>query len=135
MSLESGVLVGFDNQPIYWHEPPNRTVGSLPDSRPLWDVIWEHRKGLRGIAHSHPGSGKGRPSNEDLTTFRAIQQALGKELSWWIVTKDDCCLVWLRHDAAEGQWFYWVDDLPKHEQENLPWLYELREKSYEKEGG
>jgi hypothetical protein len=88
MSIEAGVLVDLDCEPIYWHLPENRSGGSLPDSRPLWDVIWKNRENLLGFAHSHPGRGLPGPSHEDVTTFAAIEAALGERLIWWIVSED-----------------------------------------------
>lgn len=88
MSIETGVLVNLDCEPIYWHLPHNRTSVLLPDSRDLWDVIWEHKDNLLGFAHSHPGSGTPGPSHEDLTTFAAVESALGKRLVWWITSQD-----------------------------------------------
>jgi hypothetical protein len=90
--IEAGVLVDLtedpEGVPIYWHLPINRNTIALPDSRPLWDVIWENRHKDLGFAHSHPGSGTPGPSHEDMTTFAAIEAALGKRLVWWIVSSD-----------------------------------------------
>ena len=88
MSIEAGVLVDLDCEPIHWHSPHDRNTGALPDSRQLWDIIWENRARGMGFAHSHPGSGFPSPSMEDLTTFAAIEAALGKRLVWWIVSED-----------------------------------------------
>jgi len=86
MSIEAGVLIDLDCEPIYWHLPKNRNTVALPDSRELWDVIWENRERVLGFAHSHPGSGTPGPSYEDLTTFAAIESALGRRLCWWITS-------------------------------------------------
>lgn len=88
MSIEAGVLVDLDCEPIHWHLPAGRHGGALPDSRELWDIIWANRDRLLGFAHSHPGSGTPGPSHEDLTTFAAIEAALGKRLVWWITSQD-----------------------------------------------
>ncbi len=88
MSIEAGVVVGPEGRPLYWHMPKGASVVSLPDSRDLWDAIWEHRKILRGFAHTHPGFGKPSPSETDLTTFVAVEAALGRRLIWWILTQD-----------------------------------------------
>jgi hypothetical protein len=94
-SQEAAVVVDADGQPIFWHDPPDRTVVSLPDSRKLWDVLWTNRKTLSGVAHSHPGSGPPAPSWTDLTTFAAIEEGLGVRLAWWITTDDVCrVFVW-----------------------------------------
>ena len=86
---EAGVLIDLKtNEPLYWHAPAGRSCAYLPDSRDLWEVIWEHRGKILGFAHSHPGSGVPVPSHEDLTTFRAIEAALGTSLAWWITSSD-----------------------------------------------
>lgn len=83
--IETAVVIGPEG-PLYWHVPAGRTAGSIPDSRELWDVLWEHRKYLIGVAHTHPGSGIPAPSWTDITTFVAIQKGLGRELVWWIAS-------------------------------------------------
>lgn len=99
MSIEAGVLLDLDCQPIFWHLPKDRTGGSLPDSRELWDQIWNNRARILGFAHTHPGSGVPGPSYEDLTTFAAIETALGKRLVWWVVSSDSFIeLCWIGPD-------------------------------------
>jgi len=84
---EAAVLIDLEGHPFYWHMPNDRSGAAIPDSRPLWDVIWENRARLSGIAHTHPGyDPKPMPSHEDLTTFAAIEAGLGKRLKWWLVT-------------------------------------------------
>lgn len=74
---------------IYWHNVKNNTSVFIPDDRHLWEVIWEIRDRLDGIAHSHPGGGIPSYSYEDVTTFAAIEVALGKRLTWWIISSDN----------------------------------------------
>jgi hypothetical protein len=92
MSVEVGVLLAWDAKqfaiPIFWHFPEGRNAAYLPDSRTLWDEIWNNRERVLGFAHSHPGSGIPGPSYEDLTTFAAVESALGKRLFWWITNSD-----------------------------------------------
>ena len=90
---EAGVVIDVQGEPLHWHLPHNRTVVALPDDRSLWDVIWESRERVQGFAHSHPGSGWPGPSFEDVTTFAAIEQALGRRLDWWITSSDKLSLV------------------------------------------
>ena len=86
--IEAGVVV-TGSGPVFWHLPLDRTGGSLPDSRQLWDVLWDHRKEeFLGFAHSHPGSGLPGPSWTDITTFTAIELGLGRRLTWWITSSD-----------------------------------------------
>jgi len=101
--IEVGLVVGCDLDPIFWHLPEGRTGGSIPDSRTLWDVMWENRETVGGFAHSHPGSGAPAPSMTDLGTFVAIEQALGKRLNWWI-TSSDRLLVCNWHDNGKPPW-------------------------------
>jgi len=105
MSIEAGVLVDLDCEPIHWHLPRDRNTGALPDSRQLWDIIWENRERVLGFAHSHPGSGLPGPSHEDVTTFAAIEAALGKRLVWWITSADNFVeLCWVGpHKLAYGR--------------------------------
>ncbi len=84
--IECGVVIDKEGCPFHWHLPPGRTAGSIPDTRNLWDVFWEHRENLMGFAHSHPGSGIPGPSQTDLSTFVAIEAALGQRLDWWITS-------------------------------------------------
>ena len=88
MSIEAGVVV-VAGEPVFWHLPEGRSAGGLPDSRTLWDMLWQHRlaEGL-GFAHSHPGSGCPGPSYTDLTSFAAIELGLGRRLQWWITSAD-----------------------------------------------
>jgi hypothetical protein len=122
MSVEAGVLIDLDCEPLYWHLPQGRAAGSLPDSRELWEVIWGRREDVLGFAHSHPGYGEPSPSQEDLTTFAAIESALGKRLVWW-VTSEDSFSEWCwtgpdRLDYRKGPAMY-----------EPPWIHELRQLS------
>lgn len=80
---EAGVLLDRGGEAFFWHTPNDRSVTALPDSQDLWDVIWKNRDDLSGFAHSHP-SGVISPSHTDVTTFAAIELALGRRLDWWI---------------------------------------------------
>ena len=86
--IECGVVLDEHLDPIFWHLPEGRTAGSIPDTRILWDVLWDNRETLGGFAHSHPGSGPPAPSQTDLGTFVAVEQALGRRLKWWITSSD-----------------------------------------------
>lgn len=121
MSMEAGVVVGIDHKPIYWHVPLDRTAGSLPDSRKLWDVYWENRDHLLGFAHSHPGHGVPGPSHTDITTFVAIEKALGRSLTWWIISEDHVVICW---PQIGGSW------APEIVDQTQVWLPELRRISY-----
>lgn len=121
MTVEAGVLIDLDGNPIFWHLPQDRSVAYLPDSRTLWNEIWHDRKRISGFAHSHPGCGIPGPSQEDLTTFAAVELALGKRLIWWIVSGDEIVeLVWVGPDKLHyetrprrrgSSFFSWVQEL------------------------
>jgi hypothetical protein len=72
---------------IYYHLPSNRTSGSIPDSRKLWNVMETHVETLGGTAHTHP-SGFNKPSREDVTSWSAAELGLAKRFLWVIVTKE-----------------------------------------------
>lgn len=125
MSIEAGVVFGFDHEVIHWHLPENRTGGSLPDSRQLWDVLWENRLRVWGFAHTHPGSGSPVPSWEDLTTFAGIELGLGRRLIWPILSSDGFSnVLWNGPD----KYTYAVQPLSPRFDEP-PWSEELRRHS------
>lgn len=96
--IETAVVFDKEGHLIHWHEPHGRTGGSLPDSRSLWDVLWENRENLGGVAHTHPWKGSPDPSSTDLSTFAAVEASLGQRLVWPIVT--------MSHTAT----FIWQND-------------------------
>ncbi|MFQ6011385.1 MAG: Mov34/MPN/PAD-1 family protein [Nitrososphaerales archaeon] len=116
--LEAAVIINEDHNPIYWHCPNNRSSYAIPDSPDIWRFIWRNRDEIFGIAHTHPGTGYPSPSQEDVTTFSAIEKALGRRLQWWIATEDQLSLVTY---AGPTEYAYavllleekpeWLDDL------------------------
>lgn len=120
--LETAALIGKDGSVLHWHEPGNRTTVSLPDSSSLWDIIWSHRENLAGIAHTHPGSGKPHPSREDITTFFAIEAALGRRLLWLIGSEDSSVTVFTGPEKNTFTLDY-LDTEPS-------WMVELRNRSH-----
>ena len=84
--IETALVFNRQGHALYWHEPPGRTSGALPDSPQLWDVLWEYRNNLGGVAHTHPWDGPTSPSHTDITTFAAVEKGLGTRLIWPIVT-------------------------------------------------
>lgn len=94
--IEAALVYDQEGKTLAWHLPPCRTAGSIPDTRSLWDLVWEFRDVIGGIAHTHPGSGPTGPSMTDITTFSALERALGKRLHWWIFTADQgACVKWV----------------------------------------
>lgn len=102
MPMEVAVVFNQNGMSHYWHCPSINTAYSIPDSSKLWDVIWEYRDLIGGIAHTHPWEGSTVPSCEDKTTFRAVERALGKRLVWPIVTMDH--VQYFTHNDEEAQW-------------------------------
>lgn len=141
---EVGAVIDTLGNVIHWHDPNGSSSGALPDSRPLWDVIWEahQQKRFAGFAHTHPGDGVPSPSTTDLTTFRAIERALGMRPVWWIASSDR--LIALR--LVVGEHIYQIEggtatlssnyeghvattiDWPG-ETVLAPWVFELRKRS------
>jgi hypothetical protein len=121
--METACVIAIDGSPLYWHVPPGRTSVTLPDSRLLWEVLWAERERIGGVAHTHPGRGEPVPSHEDLTTFAALEAALGRRLDWWIATADELALFrWSGPDKLH----YMRSALPILE---AAWLARLRELS------
>ncbi len=91
--METALVFDLEGRTIHWHEPAGRTSGSLPDSQDLWEILWENRHRLGGVAHTHPWNGPAIPSGTDLTTFAAVEKGLGKHLLWPVVTFDNVAYV------------------------------------------
>ena len=83
--IEVAMVFSSEGGAIWWPTPKGNG-GSIPDSRHLWDVIWDNREHLGGVAHTHPWNGEAYPSITDVTTYRAIEAGIGKPLLWPIVT-------------------------------------------------
>ena len=52
--LEAALVFDKEHRVLGWHLPQGRTAVSLPDSRALWELLWDNRAILGGVAHSHP---------------------------------------------------------------------------------
>lgn len=123
---EAGVVISKNHEVIAWHLPPNRSGGALPDSRPLWDILWDaHRSDtLLGFAHTHPGAGIPHPSTEDITTFRAVEKALGRRVTWWIASSDVLVTV-----NATSPTLIASNNVMIAMVQDWPWVAELRARS------
>lgn len=126
--MEAAVVLDLEEKPLHWHLPKGRTAGSLPDDRDieepgdrLWPVLLENRGRVAGLAHSHPGGGVPGPSWEDVTTFSAVERALGR-LKWWIISID---AVVLCEYSGPGKYDYSITQV-----DEAPWVAELRRHSY-----
>lgn len=87
--IEVALVVDLEGKTLRWHLPPGRSGGYVPDSHDLWEFIWNNRDRIGGVAHTHPWNGTAGPSQTDVTTFAAIEEALGKRLVWPVVTFTD----------------------------------------------
>jgi len=90
--IEVAVVFDTEGQPIEWYIPPNGSGVYIPDSRSLWDILWDNRERLGGVAHTHPFYGHPGPSQTDETTFSAVERGLGKRLLWPIVTFNEVAI-------------------------------------------
>ena len=106
--METALVFDLNGKTIYFHEPAGRSGGSIPDTRSLWDILWENRDRLGGVAHTHPWDGPSGPSQTDVTTFDAIERGLGKHLLWPVVTFTDVTYVVRNPLYGKGSDHMWV---------------------------
>ncbi|MEU5877792.1 Mov34/MPN/PAD-1 family protein [Spirillospora sp. NPDC047279] len=83
MKVEVCFLIGTDGM-LLWADQ-SASPYALPDSRARWEAIWRHRDHLAEIAHTHP-AGTAAFSAEDESTMAAIDAALGRHLTYAVVT-------------------------------------------------
>lgn len=127
MSIECAFVIS-GGAVSYRHLPPGRSPVYIPDSRDLWEILWDGRASLDGVAHTHPGSGFPLPSGTDVTTFEAVEKGLGKRLKWWILSSTHSVLIeWDKdhpiHPGYDVSSHIWPEDEPF-------WMAELRNLSY-----
>jgi len=84
--IEAAMVFDLQGYPLYWRGPDGCGFDTIEDSRTLWEVLWENRCRLGGVAHTHPWKGKTSPSHTDVTTFAAVEAGIGRRLLWPIVT-------------------------------------------------
>lgn len=87
--IEVALVFDRAGRGFHWHAPPGASRILIPDSRSLWEVLWESRDRLGGVAHTHPDPGGVSPSRTDLTTWSACERALGRRLLWPIATSTE----------------------------------------------
>jgi hypothetical protein len=121
--LEAAVVFNTEGEAIYWHLPEDRSGGYIPDNRDLWEVLWTNRETLGGVAHTHPWKGPAVPSTTDLTTFAAIEEALGKRLLWPLITFTNC--IFLKWEGPSR--LNYVRTAFTYSQ--IPWIDQLRKES------
>jgi hypothetical protein len=84
--MEAALVFDTEGRTLDWHVPSDRSAGALPDSHRLWELLWENRERLGGVAHTHPWEGAAWFSQTDVTTFAAVEDGLGRRLLWPVVT-------------------------------------------------
>jgi len=89
MAIETALVFDKEGDVLAWHLPEGRTSCYIPDTRSLWNCLWDNREHLGGVAHTHPWSGEAWPSETDRTTFQSIERALGQTPYWVICTVTD----------------------------------------------
>jgi hypothetical protein len=125
--IEVALVFNPEGRALYWHQPMAASTAAIPDSRTLWEVLWQHRHELGGVAHSHPWHGRAAPSQTDITTWSACERGLGVRLVWPIVTLDEvACFGWEGPDELR---YTRRDQVLLHERE----IAELRRRSREEE--
>jgi len=132
--MEIAVVIDKNNEVIAWHNPKGSTNGSIPHSYDLWQIMWDRKDDLRGIAHSHPGSGSTGPSFTDVTTWYACEMALGDHnfapedrLRWWITTHDQLFVFWW---AGPKKYDYAGKRVTDPKVLRSDWVQTLRDMSY-----
>lgn len=128
MAIEIACVFDKQGKALYWHDLSDCSRNYIPDSMELWNIVWNNRKVIGGVAHTHPWFGDAVPSQVDVTTFSAIERGIGKLLWWPIVTMDNVSCYHLNYSLTDPKYIkihnpifdgiYW-DDVVK----------ELRKKS------
>ncbi len=78
-------LIGAGDS-VLWADASQSAL-ALPDSRARWEAIWSRREVLVEVAHSHP-LGPLSFSAEDESTMQALQEGLGRPLSFSVVAQE-----------------------------------------------
>jgi hypothetical protein len=125
---ETCVVIGADNNALYWHNVAASNI-KIPDSRELWNFLWENKDVITGVAHTHPGFGRPHPSTTDITTFIAVENGLGKHLNWFIISQDSQTLCLFDHERGDLPSGIISVELDIEHITKMTWIYKLRELS------
>jgi len=85
MAIEVALVFDKAGHTIDWHCPQGCTSGSIPDSHDHFMVMLANLDRLGGTVHVHPWHGVADPSYTDITTWSAMDRALGRRL-WAVAT-------------------------------------------------
>ena len=99
MLKEAAVVLSKEHSPMYWHIPDNRMAAFLPDSSQLFGYLLANKDALGAIAHTHPHFGVPIPCMTDYTTFYAVEEGLGINIEWFIVSLDKIVKVSIGEDG------------------------------------
>jgi hypothetical protein len=131
--MELAMVFDGRGRVLHWHEPPGCLTSWIPDTRSLWEVLIENVEILGGVAHIHPSKGMPSPSHEDITTFRANEDGLGRKLIWPIASLTHVGYFW-RYPEAD----HYVDLKSPNMVQNPWWaenIEELRHRFVQRLGG
>lgn len=122
MKQEIFFLIGRDGQVLY--QDGDRNPLALTDKRSRWEAIWSHRAELTELSHSHP-VGPEAFSDEDVSTMRALDDALGRRLAFSLVTPRGTFARDERDRAMPTEPAPWVQDLRRDS--GLPSVHDFRD--------
>jgi hypothetical protein len=97
---------------VLWREL-GESPTALPDSRPRWEALWALRFEVAAVVHSHP-LGPHAFSDEDVSTMEALDVALGRSLTYAVLSPQG--LVWRGLPLPA---LNWVDELAQASQMHL----------------
>jgi len=110
---------------LFWPSSEGNKHNYIEDSSILWNRIWDNRNRIEGIAHTHPWSCPPFPSATDETTWWAIEKALGKRLTWPIISMNS--VGFFRSFPCETGHFYQATNFkPKYTTHWMENVIELR---------
>ncbi len=110
MKREVFFVIG-ERDVVLWSDASDSPL-ALPDSRARWEAIWSRRDELVELAHSHP-LGPDAFSQEDVTTMRALDEALGRRLRFSLVTPNGYFIRRENDDAERAPAPPWTVDLAR----------------------
>jgi hypothetical protein len=108
MKREVFFLIGAGDL-VLWSDTADTPL-ALPDSRARWEAIWSRRAEVVELAHSHP-IGPDAFSEEDVSTMDALEAALGRALTFSLVTPSGYFVRGEKNVAVKREAPRWVQQL------------------------
>lgn len=118
MKREVCFLIGANDE-VLWSDASSSAL-ALPDSRERWEAIWSRREALVEIAHSHP-LGPEAFSAEDISTMKALDDALGRRVRFSLVTPAQYLVRGEGDVATPAVEPFWVEELRQHSGMTSTW--------------